>query len=57
MSDEQFRHYIETIRQQLAVLKGEQVAQAWEESAAALEDLQVIYEKMQTSLAQSLWFY
>lgn len=50
MSNEQFRHYIETIRRLLAVLQGEQVAQSWEESAAALEGLQVIYEEMQTSL-------
>ena len=50
MSDEQFRHYIETIQRQVAALKGEQVAGAWEESAAALEGLQLIYEEMQTSL-------
>lgn len=50
MSNEQFRHYIETIRRLLAVLQGEQVAEVWEESAAALEGLQMIYEEMQTSL-------
>lgn len=50
MSDEQFRHYIKAIQRQIAGLKGEQAAEVGEESAAALEGLQLIYEEMQTSL-------
>lgn len=46
MSDEQIRHHFQVIRQQLAVLQGEDTA-VWEEIDASLEDLQVTYEQMQ----------
>lgn len=49
MSDEQIQPYFQAIRQQIAVLKRVDLA-VWTELDAALEDLQVIYEQMQTSL-------
>lgn len=49
MSDEQIRHHFRVIRQQIAALRGENTA-GWEEIYAALEDLQVTYEQMQTRL-------
>ncbi|MEW6496023.1 MAG: response regulator [Cyanobacteriota bacterium] len=63
MIDEQFRQYIQTIYQQIAVLhhyrmqlslrQQEQVARVLEEIGVALENLQLIYEEMQTSLEAS----
>lgn len=50
MSDEQIRQHFQVIRQQIAALRGENTA-GWQEVDAALEDLQVIYEQMQTNLA------
>lgn len=59
MNDEQFREYIQIIHQQMAVLYGnlrqfnpppQQAAEALEEIAAALGNLQLIYEEMQTSV-------
>ena len=50
MNDELFRQHFQTIQRQIAALKGEPVAEAWEEITAALEGLQLIYEEMQTSL-------
>lgn len=53
MSDEQFDEQVkvavETIRQQLALLK-EQTPKAWHESTAALEGLQLVFEEMRTEL-------
>ena len=49
MSEERFRFYLEKIRQH-TVLQGQQITGAGQESAAALEGLQLIYEEMQTSL-------
>lgn len=49
MSNEWIEQQFQLIRQQLAVLRGEDVA-AWGAVDAALEDLQVTCEQMQTSL-------
>ncbi|MBD2307332.1 response regulator [Chroococcidiopsis sp. FACHB-1243] len=63
MSDENFRGYIQLIHQQMAVLHSyithlsplpqKQVAQVIEEITAALGNLQLIYEEMETSLEAS----
>lgn len=50
MNDELFRQHFQALQQQIAALKAEQVAGAWEEITTALESLQLIYEEMQTSL-------
>ncbi|MFB2917988.1 MULTISPECIES: response regulator [Aerosakkonema] len=50
MSDEIFRQYFQAIERQIATLKREQVAGDWEEITATLENLQLIYEQMQTNL-------
>jgi PAS domain S-box-containing protein len=60
MSDEQFRQHIQIIYQQMAVLHSymmqlsplqlQNVAEVLEEMAAAFDNLQVIYEDMQTRL-------
>ena len=49
MSDEQIQPHFQAIRQQIEALQREDVS-TWQEIDAALEDLQVIYEQMQTSL-------
>lgn len=49
MTDEQIPHHFQTIRQQIEALQRADAA-TWQEIDAALEDLQVIYEQMQTSL-------
>lgn len=49
MSDEQVRHLFQRIRHQLAALQTG-ARENWEEIGAALEDLHVMYEQMQTSL-------
>jgi PAS domain S-box-containing protein len=53
MSNDPVRHdsvkgYIQTLQHHISVLK--QTLGEWEESAAALEELQIIYEEMQTTL-------
>lgn len=63
MSDEQFRQHIQTIYQQIGLLhqyrmqlslqQQEQVTGVLEEVVAAVENLQLIYEEMQTSLEAS----
>ena len=63
MSNEQFRQNIQIIRQQMAVLPSYimqlspaqlgQVTEVLEEIATALENLQLIYEEMETSLEAS----
>ncbi|MBD3559431.1 PAS sensor protein, partial [Planktothrix sp. FACHB-1355] len=50
MSDQVFRQYFQALEQQIATLKREQLAGNWEEITAALENLQLIYEQMQTNL-------
>jgi PAS domain S-box-containing protein len=50
MSDEQFRHYIQTLQQQITASQQGQTPVNWKESIDALENLQLIYEEMQTSL-------
>mgnify|MGYP002777096542 CR=1 FL=1 len=50
MSGKQFRDYVETIHQQLATLEGNQTIESGQEISAALEEIQLIYEEMQTSL-------
>lgn len=47
MIDEQFRRAIETIQQRVTALRGAQAAEGWEEIAAAVENLQLIYEEIQ----------
>jgi len=49
MSDDQVRLHFQVIRRQLTALQRED-ARAWQEIDAALEDLHVIYEQMQTNL-------
>lgn len=49
MSDKQFGLHFQAIRQRITALQKEDV-EAWKEVDAALEDLQVIYEQMQTNL-------
>lgn len=49
MSDEQVRLHFELIRQRIAALQKEDLTE-WKEINAALEDLQVMYEEMQTHL-------
>jgi len=48
MSDEQLRLYIETLKQQIAVHTGKQVAEEHESFTAAFEGLQMYIEQMQT---------
>ncbi|QYO63813.1 PAS domain-containing protein [Leptolyngbya sp. 7M] len=43
-----FRHYIDTIRQQIA--SKSELADHWEKLAAAVEELELTYEEMQTQL-------
>ncbi|MBW4490718.1 MAG: response regulator [Trichocoleus desertorum ATA4-8-CV12] len=49
MSDDQVKLHFQVIRQRIAALQREDV-EAWQEIDAALEDLHVIYEQMQTDL-------
>lgn len=49
MSNEQIEQHFQVIRRQIADLRGESIA-GWEVVDAALEDLQVTFEQMQTSL-------
>lgn len=49
MSNEQISHYFQTIRRLTAALQQADTA-SWQEIDAVLEDLQVTYEQMQTSL-------
>jgi CheY-like chemotaxis protein/PAS domain-containing protein len=49
MSDERVQFYFQIIQQRMAALPREDV-KAWQEINAALEDLLLIYEQMQTSL-------
>lgn len=49
MSDEQIQHHFQVIRRQIAALQRADLA-AWKEIDITIEDLQVIYEQMQTSL-------
>lgn len=61
MSDEHFRQYIQVIEKQMADLQSyvmqsapqQKVAEALEEIAAALGNIQISYEQMQTSLEAS----
>lgn len=64
MSDEQFRQEIQAMSQQMVVLHGymmqlspllqKQVIEVIDQMAAALDNLQLIYEQMQTSLEASV---
>ncbi|WNZ26976.1 response regulator [Leptolyngbya sp. NK1-12] len=47
-SEQQFRQYIDTIRQQIA--SKSKLADHWEKLAAAVEELELTYEEMQTQL-------
>ncbi|MBW4440823.1 MAG: response regulator [Plectolyngbya sp. WJT66-NPBG17] len=49
MNDESFRLYFQVMQQQIAALQNNE-ADAWEEVNAAIEDLYVAYEQMQTNL-------
>lgn len=49
MSDEQVRLHFQVIRQRIAALRKKTAAE-WEDIDAALEDLYVLYEELQTSL-------
>lgn len=49
MNNEQFRLYLQVIRQQIAALQQEKAGN-WEEINAAIENLFVLYEQMQTKL-------
>lgn len=49
MSDKQIRRYFQVIGRQIEALKREG-KESWVELSAALEDLQIIYEQMQTNL-------
>lgn len=49
MSDEQVRSHFQTLRQQIAALHRAD-AKAWQDVDAAIENLYVIYEQIQTSL-------
>lgn len=48
VSHDSVKGYIQTLQHHIAVLKG--TLGEWEESAAALEELQIIFEEMQTTL-------
>jgi CheY-like chemotaxis protein len=50
MADKQFRQHIETIRREIAALRKQQETEVLAESVNALEELQLIYEEMQTRL-------
>ncbi len=49
MSEEQIEHHLQFLRQQILALREEALVD-WEAMDAALEDLQVTYEQMQTNL-------